>query len=766
MRATRTGRLLISSAVIALMAQAWIPAARGEPAAATDAPASDPTLVTTSEQIPAPPAESEQILVTARKRSETLIEVPQSVTAVSGAALETQEAESFEDYAKLIPGLQLNQDAPGETRLTIRGLNTGGVASTVGVYVDETPFGSSSGLANGAILAGDFDTFDLARIEVLRGPEGTLYGANALGGVLKFVTNPPDPDDFSARFRSGVESVDGGGLSYVENAMVNIPVGSTLAFRASASYHNNSGFIDSLGTDGSQLRNDINDSNEYSERAALLYVPTSYLNFRLGVVSQNIDTNAPSVVESDPITLDTLNGGRLGQSIFVSPYTDIKYRIYNGTGNLDLGFATLTSATSYETQNQSIREDATFELSGTIDAIFGIPNDLYLQQETNLSKFTQELRLASSPGKYLDWVVGGYYTNEDGLIGQQFVPVVPGTLTDVTALPSLAKASVASSYEEAAGFANTTVHVTDEFDIDLGGRESYNWQHENEAISGVLEGPASDLVQSSSESVFTYSVGPQYKFDDLASIYARVAKGFRPGGPNVPGPGAPPGSQTYRSDSDISYEAGVKAETEDRRYSVDFDVYHIDWSNIQLLTSVTTAGGQFSFNANGGGATSNGVEFTVTARPITGLRLSVDGAYDDAYLTKATPAVVGGSAGDALPFTPKYSFAVDPDYSWNVSDAMQAFVGGTVRYLSTQSGDFDAAYRAANGHQPELPAYAVLDVHSGLNFSRYSVELYAKNLNNADGKTSTILPGLYPNGAFATGVIQPRTIGMSVGVAF
>ena len=133
--------------------------------------------------------DGELIVVTAQKRSQRLIDVPQSISVVSGSTLEEQNASSFADYLKLVPGLQLNQSTPGQGRLIIRGVNTGGVASTVGVYMDETPFGSSSGLVNGAVLAGDFDTFDLDRIEVLRGPQGTIYGASSLSGVLKFITN-------------------------------------------------------------------------------------------------------------------------------------------------------------------------------------------------------------------------------------------------------------------------------------------------------------------------------------------------------------------------------------------------------------------------------------------------------------------------------------------------------------------------------------------------------------------------------------------------
>ena len=137
------------------------------------------------------PPFGDEIVVTAQKRSQTLIDVPQSVSVVSGATLEQQGATNFADYLKNVPSLQLVQGTPGQGRLVLRGINTGGVASTVAVYVDETPFGSSTGLANGSELAGDFDSFDIARIEVLRGPQGTLNGASSLGVLLKFVTNAP-----------------------------------------------------------------------------------------------------------------------------------------------------------------------------------------------------------------------------------------------------------------------------------------------------------------------------------------------------------------------------------------------------------------------------------------------------------------------------------------------------------------------------------------------------------------------------------------------
>src|SRR3954470_8778097 len=261
-------------------------------------------------------ANSEQIVITAQKRPQVLLDVPQSITVVSGKTLEAQHANSFQDYLKLVPGLQLDQSTQGQGRLILRGVNTGGVASAVGVYVDETPFGSSSGLVNGAVLAGDFDTFDVNRIEVLRGPQGTLYGASSLSGVLRFVTNPPSTDRFAARGRVGIESVKDGDLGYLGNLMVNVPIGQAIAFRASGSYRKDGGFIDSPGTTNPDLfgfpitsdsARNINGSKSYGGRASLLFKPSPALSIRLSAIAQNIKADAASLIEADPVTLRPLH---------------------------------------------------------------------------------------------------------------------------------------------------------------------------------------------------------------------------------------------------------------------------------------------------------------------------------------------------------------------------------------------------------------------------------------------------------------------------
>jgi iron complex outermembrane receptor protein len=705
--------------------------------------------------------EVQQVMVTAQKRAQTTIDVAQSLSVITGETLEREQATTFADYLKLVPSLQLVQSTPGEGRLVLRGLDTGGVASTVAVYIDETPFGSSSGLVNGAVLAGDFDTFDMARVEVLRGPQGALYGASSLGGLLKFVTNAPDTSGFQMRARAGAASVDGGGVSYRSNLMVNAPISDTLAFRASGSYTREPGFIDSIGTAGSDHAEDINKSRNYGGRASLLYTPSKDLSVRVSAVAQNIEVDASSAVESDPVTLETLYG-RQTQSQFVPQSHNVNYRVYNATVNWNMGWASLTSSTSSSTQKQTFRDDVTYNLSGLVEGAFGTPNELYLGQNTNLKKFTQELRLSSNQSGMFDWLAGLYYTNEDGLVKQRYVAVEPGTLTPITSLPLLADVSLDSKYKEYAAFANTTVHFGPQYDLDIGARYSHNRQDAVQGNDGALVGGAATNYANSSEHVFTYALAPKFKIDDRNSLYARAAKGFRPGGPNVLPPNPPAGTPaTYQSDTVMSYEVGYKSLSKDGKLSFDVSAFHIKWKDIQLLAVVNG----FGVNTNGVGATSNGVELSATLRPVQGLRLSANGSYNKATLDGSTSPIVGGVEGDRLPFSPKLTVSLMADYRWSLGETTPAFAGLSVRHLGKQFGSFDPDYRTTYGHHREIDAYQVVDAHFGVELGSWTLETYAKNIGNSKGKISTSAQtangmNIYPGGAISTGVIAPRTLGV------
>ena len=699
----------------------------------------------------------DEVVVTAQKISQSVIDVPLSISVLGGDDLERTQSLNMQDYVKLVPGLQLTQSEPGFGRLVLRGINTGGVASTVGVYVDETTFGSSSGLANGAILAGDFDTFDIARVEVLRGPQGTLYGASSLGGVLKYVTNEPQTESFEGRVRGSFESVDGGDMSYSGAGLVNIPVSDSVAIRASAFYRSVGGFIDSIGTVDeasgatSDVADNINGSTVSGGRASMLFKPSETFSLQLSAFIQDIDNDASSGVDSDYTTSKTLYGG-LTQSQFVPEAAGISYRVYNATAIWDLGFADLTSATSYGENTQDFRQDITMLLGGL---------ESYIEQTTGVKRITQELRLASHENEKVDWLVGAYYNDEDGLIYQNVHVVEPGTLTDIPLF--LGEGTIDSKYKEYAAFANVTIKFTSTFDLTLGGRFSNNDQDVVQNADGPLFGVAEPTVttSNSSEDVFTYSIAPKFKLNDRMAIYARVAKGFRPGGPNViaPDAGAP---TSYGSDSTLNYELGFKGESEARNFAWDVSAFHIDWEDIQLLAVVNGIG----INTNAGTATSDGVEASLMFRPVDQLKLTLTGAYTDAKLTEdADPILVGGRDGDHLPYTPKISYSANADYDWPLADGRSAYLGASFSHLDDVPAAFSAAYVAQYGEQRYLSSYDTVDVRAGWDFGKVSVELFGRNLTNDDGKTSDG-GGNTPNGAISTAVIRPLSYGLTVTAEF
>jgi outer membrane receptor protein involved in Fe transport len=447
----------------------------------------------------------------------------------------------------------------------------------------------------------------------------------------------------------------------------------------------------------------------------------------------------------------------------------------------DLGFANLTTSTSYLTQKQHERIDFTFALSGFLEAALGLPpNNFFEAQDTNLKKFTQEVRL-SGQTRLFDWLAGVYYTHENGLIAQDFVAVDPGTLTPIDLTPflgplTLGSATVDSRYQELAGFVNATVHFSPQFDLDLGGRYSHNKQSAHQVTAGVLAGGGLDFpVARSSESVFTYSVAPKFKPNANTTFYARVAKGFRPGGPNVLPPVSIPNNvpRIFHSDSVISYELGAKAETRDHNYSIDAAAFHVDWKKIQLFTTV----GGFGVNTNGSSAKSDGLELTATARPRRGLTLSLNGAYTNARLTGDTPLEVGGRKGDQLPFTPKLSLGLNGDYSWHLAPATRAHIGASWRHLSGQTAEYDSDFVAGFGRQRHVRPYNVVDAYAGISLGRFNVDAYVKNLGNSHGVTSTTALTVFgpspdtgfplrPGGAIGTGIIRPRTVGLTLGIDY
>ena len=735
-----------------------------------------------------PLAFSNEVVVTSAKRTQTLLKIPQSITVLSEDTLEQQRVEDFLDFVPLVPGLSVVTDTPGQTRITLRGINTGGVSSTVGVYVDDVPFGSSTGLANGAILAGDFDTFDVARIEVLRGPQGTLYGASSLAGVFKYVMNAPSTEGVEARVLGSVETVDGGGLGYSFKGMVNLPVSDQWAVRASGFYRYDDGYIDSIGNnpipslttpgvnvvDGTLVLEDINTVDTYGGRFAALFKPSDTFSLTLAAQIQQIESGAPNGVDADPTTFEPLYGG-LVQSRYQRETVDTEYQIYSATMDWDLGAANLVSVTSFGVFEQNLRVDAAYTMALTPGIplasflTYALGDDItnplsaILPQTTSTDKFAQELRLVSKDNDSFDWLVGGYYTDEESAIEQQIVALTANTEEPAPGIPVLADLSLPSTYEEFALFGDATWHVTPQFDLSFGGRGSWNDQTASQFGEGPLIGTVSFPEITSSENPFTYSFSPRYELNKNSSIYGRIATGFRPGGPNVLAPGTPEDvPRTYDSDSLTSYEVGWKMTGSSGTFSLDIAAYYLDWEDIQLLAVVNG----FGINANGGTAVSKGGEFSFSVLPTTGLTLSFNGAYTDAYLTEDTnDPTLGGLDGDPLPYVPDWTFGLLADYEWLAGADWTMYVGGILGYTGERAFDYDV--RTADGSPRNLDGYYTVDLRAAAYVGRWTLELYGKNLTNESGITSVDASGLaLPNGAYGLGLIRPRTFGMAVGFRF
>ena len=663
----------------------------------------------------------------------------------------------FEDYYTSVPGLSF---APNEQNnfLAIRGIATAGYSNpTVGIVIDDVPFGGSTARGGGQVMP-DIDPGNLARIEVLRGPQGTLYGASSMGGLVKFVTVDPSTDVLSGRVQAGVSDVRNAGQpGYNVRASLNVPLNDTLAMSISGFTRVDPGYIDNpvYHLDG------VNETKVMGGRLALLWLPSDVVTVKLGALYQD------SRLEGSP-QINLLPGlGDLQQSSL--PGTggqDTDIQSYSARVTVKLGSVDLASITGYNIDNYYINDDYSFAVGSLVPlalpgvAVAGTP----IEQSNSTHKFTQEMRLSSSIGKQFDWLVGGFYTREtyEGL-GANVYGVTPEFQPLPAAEDLLNLGIYSETYTEYAGFADLTYHFTDRFDVQVGGRESQIKQVNGGAgvTSGLFVplfyGTTSPLYVApnpvAKNDAFTYLLTPRFRLSPDLMLYARLASGYRAGGSNGSNP-LPPTPPQYGSDKTQNYEIGVKGDFLNHTFTVDASVYYIDWTGIQL--TLVNPHDQINYSINGSPAKSEGVELSVEARPLAGLTIAAWAAYDDAALTQDLPtgSTAYGVSGNRLPLSPRISahFSFKQDFPlWN---QVTGFVGGSIDYIGNREGLFistpERAYYAP---------YARADVLAGARFDSWTVSLYGNNIADRRGVLGGGI-GMFP--PFSYNIIQPRTIGLDV----
>lgn len=697
-----------------------------------------------------------EIIVTAQKREENLQNVPESLTVLSGAALSDLQLTSVEDMAALVPGMSYQHFGAGQNIITLRGVTSGPaqLSSAVGVYIDDVPFGSSSADNNGGSQSGDFDTFDLSRVEVLQGPQGTLYGANAIGGLVKYVTNPPDPKGFDALVNVGGLETKDGGSGYSVKGMINIPISSDAALRIDGFQRRDPGFIDD---NGPYPASHIGATTFEGGRASLLWTPTEQLSIRLFAFSQSVNTDAQPVVDlrsipgNPPQAVQPLYGDLEQQRLVPEPYKS-HYNLGGVTISYNMDWATLSSTTSYSVFNYELQNDFTGYYPG-YNTYYGLTPEQFAVdgvENSRLGRATEEMRLTSKTGNPLEWQIGGYYDLESAYFNFNALPytLVPTRQLLASAIDA-STASNPSTYRDLAAFANVDYHFTSQFDLLLGGRESFNHQaYQANNTDASTGGVVATKNGTSDDNAFTFLISPRWNVAENTMIYARIAKGYRAGGPNaLPAGTAGNVPETFKPDSLISYEIGTKKDWPDlARLSIDAAVYHIIWTNIQMYTVFNGLGAA----VNASRAAIEGAQFSARVQPIDGLSLGLSVGYQDAALAEDAP-IIGGIAGNRLPLVPLFNGSATADYRWPVTARLNGSVGATYSFTGVEVSDFET-----NGDQYLIPAVRLLSLQAGVEFGLSSLNLVAKNVTNAVGYSS-ITPG--PAAVYGYR-IPPQTIGI------
>lgn len=704
-----------------------------------------------------------EIIVTAEKRSERLIDVPAAVSAIQASTLNSLGAHSVGDFAALVPGLQVSNGGAGSgSQLVLRGIAVNSIQSSalVGVVVDGVPVGSSSSYAQAGTESFDSSLWDVARVEVLRGPQGTLYGANAMGGLLSYVYNEPNLTRYGGAIEAEGSDTEHGSGSWAVRGMLNLPLAEDrAALRISAWHDDDGGFID----DPTLGRKDVNRNIASGARAELLLKPIDRLTVRLEGVYGHDHRDATDEASFDQPTGQPIVGPLIQTANILDPAV-VDYREGSLSLDYDAGPVKLTSISSY----QRMADDETINLSlGSIGfflanpGLVGLPTPpasataVVLNDSTR--KFTEEFRVTSNGSGPFKYLAGFFYTHE-ATTNDQVVTGYDNSGVAIAAYNPALNVLLPSVFQEYAVFGQASYTLFSRLELTAGVRYSHDETSFSDTNTGILSVlvPNVPLTSGSSDKV-NFLAAARYAVTNQSAIYVRAASGYRPGGPNVAVAGAP---STYAPDSLWNYEVGYKASFLDGRADINLDAFYITWRDIQALTSIDG----FSAIVNGGSASSRGFEAEGAIRPGHGVTLGGSLAYTDAHLDQDSP-LIGGLAGDPLPLSPRWSGALYGDWTFPIQADWKGFVGGTLRAVGQRDISFPGGV-ATGDPNFVLPSYVMGDLRAGVEKGRYRLTVYLDNVGDTRARISALTNESTIAQQAEVTIARPRTIGVRLDAGF
>jgi iron complex outermembrane recepter protein len=714
----------------------------------------------------------QEVIVTAEKREESLNVVPISANVLTSADMNAAGIKDISEIAAVIPGVEYDYDTqfgPGIlTRLAIRGIKSDVGTSTTGVYIDDVPIQfRQSGFANTYPVA-----FDLTRVEVLRGPQGTLFGAGAEGGSVRFITTEPSMTEFTGQYRSEVSQTEYGEPSYEAGAAAGGPiVDSRVGLRISAWYRDDGGYVDRVNPfTGATVDSEANRSSSRALRAAVAFVPTESLRITPSVSYQSVGRHDSPIFYPylSNLSAGVFNNGKLLRQ----PSTD-SFTLASLKFEQQFRFATLTAITSYFDRHAQAIFDATNEAGILFFGGYGnplgpgfpasyadaVPDMLALHQ----SQQSQEVRLTSAdPKAPIQWVAGEFYSMARQIYTEDIYEIAtpgnPGYYNSDHTTDTLV-----------AVFAHVSARMSRYWTLSAGVRVDRTRSEETTYAGGFAYPGLLPITHGITyETPLTPQFGLSYKPNETNFFYATIAKGFRIGGLNAQ---IPPSCQTvvpssYASDTVWSHEIGTKNLLFDGRVQVAGSIFEIDWSRVQ--TNFTLDCG-FNYVANAGAAKSTGFDLVVNVFPLHALSFSVSLGYDNVHYTQTIlnpagevlvdrDAVVGG-----LPSVPSpWIGAANVRYEWPITRAITGSARIDEIVHSHNPGPFTELDPRAIGYDPRLvadPATSVLNLKLGLIWSKLDLRLFVNNALDAHPllQSSFDAPGSLPAYAYT---LTPRTWGL------
>jgi outer membrane receptor protein involved in Fe transport len=689
---------------------------------------------------------STQVVVTAEKREESVQEVPIPVSVLSGESLAEENKLLLKDYVSSVPSFTVEPLEFNNTSLAIRGITTGGFTPpTVAITVDGVPYASHA-----FIQPPNLDPGDLDRVEVLSGPQGTLFGASSMGGLVNYVTKEPSTAGYHGRIEAGTSIVHSQ-AGYEVRGSANTPLSQTIALRLSGYSYNEPGYIDNpvLNLKG------VNGANAYGGQVSGLWQPSDTFSVKLSGIYNRLKTDGSSEVDVPTAGFPQTMGLKGFEQNYVRGIggQDTTAQVYSGTVKARLWNMNLVSATGFSSWFNGSSFDWSSAFSSDVQAHFGVTGAPFYDFD-RYTRVSEEVRLSGTFSKHFEWLAGGFYSHTQGNFHAWLAatdPAIGRTVGIDWNLP------YPRTYEQAAVFANLTYHVTNRFDIQVGGRESRDREYQSQFIdSGPYLGPTPVIgaAVESTGNAFTELVAPRFKVSSDVMMYGRISSGYRPGGPNTNAPGLPP---KYNPDKTQNYEVGLKSDLLGGKLSIDTSLYYIDWRDIQIQKFSEH---NLSFTANGSGAKSEGVELSGTVRPVRGVTIGGWFAFDDAVLTQAFPAnsPLHGVPGDRLPLSSRFSGNLSAEYDFALKGSTRGYVGTTVGFIGDRVDIFTATSQRQN-----LPAYREADLRAGVRNGTWTFDAYANNVSDEFGVISGGLGNVLP---FAFNYLRPRTVGLRISKTF